>query len=105
MLLMGVAHLVMVVVIVLVVPMVLVVIMSAVAMAVVGLFIDPAVEKVGEKVAYQDPHHHGDDRSILCSIGDEVKAHHADHHTGGEAQQQTHGPLGWTVDSGGKSAS
>lgn len=96
--------LLMVVMMIVVVVVVIVVIVPAVAVAVVGLLVDPAVEKVGEKVAYQDPHHHGENRGVLRGVSDEVKTHHADHHPGGEAQQQTHGPLGRTVDGGGKTA-
>ena len=94
-----------VMVMVMVVAVMAVVVVAAVAVAVVGLLVDPAVEEVGAEVADEDP---GDDREnggILGSVGNEVKAHYAEHHPGGEAQQETDRALRRAVDGGSKAAS
>ncbi len=57
------------------------------AVAVVGLLVNPAVEQVGEQIADHNPAQQGDGAALPGRVGNQIKAHHAEHHPGGEPQQ------------------
>ena len=74
------------------------------AVAVVGLLVNPAVEQVGEQIADHNPAQQGDGAALPGRVGNQIKAHHAEHHPGGEPQQQAHRPVRGAVDRRGQGA-
>ena len=82
-------------------PMVFVVFVALVmrsAVAVVGAFVNPAVEQIGTQIPDQQPAEYGEDRTAVHGVGYQIKTHHAEHNAGGKAQQQADRPLRRAVD-------
>ena len=71
---------------------------AAVAVAVVGPAVQPAVEKVGGEVPRQHPENHRGQGAALRGVGKQIEAHHAEHDAGGEPQQQADGAVRRGVD-------
>ena len=68
------------------------------AVAVVSPLVHPAVEEIGAQEPRQNPAQQGHHAALLQGVGHQVKADHAEHHPGGEAQEQAHCPVGGAVD-------
>ena len=74
------------------------------AVGMVGLLVDPAVEQICAEIADHDPAQHGQDLGLPGGVGHQIEAHYAEHHARGEAQEKAYRAVRGAVDHGGQSA-